>query len=130
MAYVLYIIVILIIIDIYYRFKKQKNFNLLTKHLAFVINRYEKILLDKGVITEGDMINTRKAIREEVNEQDFLKLKKMVVAHDDIYLPILTDIIKHSKNSKNMLGQTENVIYMMDKQKLSILEKEIHKDNE
>lgn len=130
MEYVFYIIVILIIFDISYRFKKQKNFNLLTKHLAFVTNHYEKILLDKKVITENDIINTRNAIREELNESDFLKLKEIVVAHDDISLPIFTNIISNVEDYKNVLDETKNAIYMVDKQKLSRLEKETHKDNE
>jgi len=120
----------LIIFDISYRFKKQKNFNLLTKHLAFVTNHYEKILLDKKVITENDIINTRNAIREELNESDFLKLKEIVVAHDDISLPIFTNIISNVEDYKNVLDETKNAIYMVDKQKLSRLEKETHKDNE
>ena len=87
-------------------------------------------MLEKKIISENDIKNIRNSIKEEINEQDFLKLKKIVVAHDNIYLPILTDIIYHGKNDKNMLNETENAIYMMDKQKLSKIENETHKDNE
>lgn len=130
MEYILYIIVILIMIDISYCFKKQKNFNLLTKHLSFVINYYEKIFLDKKIITENEIRNIRQAIKEELNEKDFAKLKKMVVAHDNIYLPILTDIVCHGKDDKNILNETESAIYMVDKQKLNRIKTEIHKDIE
>jgi len=130
MNYITWIILILIVIDIYYRFRNQTKFNLLTKHIAFVINRYEKILLNKKVITEEDVRNTRNAIKNDLNEQDFLKLKKMVVVHDDTYLPILTDVIRNRKDYKSMLDTLEDTIYMADKQRLNKLENDVHKNNE
>ncbi len=130
MNYIILIILILVLIDIYYRFRSQSKFNLLTEHLAFVINRYEKILLNKNIIIEDDVINIRDTIRKNVGEQNFLKLKKMVVVHDDIYFPILTDVIGHGKDNKKMLDDVENAIYMMNRQKINKLQNDVHKDSE
>lgn len=85
MEKILILILIIILVDIYYRFRQQTKLNALAMHSAVLVNFYEKILLDKKIITPNDINITRNLIKESMNDKNYEKTKNIVLSIDQDY---------------------------------------------
>jgi hypothetical protein len=86
-------IFIVIIIDIYYRFRLQTKLNALTMHSAILVNFYEKILLNKKIITSNDIKVARDLIKKSMSDKSYEKTKRMVLSIDRDYEAVLHELI-------------------------------------
>ena len=81
MEFVLFIIGVLVIIDIYSRLNHLRIREFVLDYVLLLLNRYEKILLDKKILSQTDIMNTRDLAGEDLNEKinslnDFLFKQK------------------------------------------------------
>jgi len=62
------LILLFIIIDIYYRLKRQKQINGLFFYSSTMSNYYEEILLSKKILSKNELLYKRKYIEEKLKE--------------------------------------------------------------
>ncbi len=136
MKYVITAIFLVLLIDIYYRLRQQVKVNILTEHLASLMYRYEEVLLNKKVLEKKDVQESRNAFTTNIIHRGYDKrrvheLKHLVASYHPNYVGILADIFGHQRrrnkgDTKSLIGEVEDALYMHDYENLSRLEKIVH----
>ncbi|MFC1700743.1 hypothetical protein ACFLZ0_01220 [Patescibacteria group bacterium] len=102
MEIIIFILIILIFVDIYYRLNQARRLGLISRHLLVVNNHYEKILLAKKIIGRDDIVFTRKIISNGISEKEYDELKRIVLALDSDYLNKLHKIFYDNMNKEQI----------------------------
>ncbi len=128
MNYLILLIIVYIIFDVYYRLKNQRKFNFLLTHIATTFNYYEKLFVNNKTLKIQDVISSRELVKNEINESNFEKLKSIVVSLDNYYLRLLLALTSSDKYSKEMKDKAIDAVYNLDEktvfEMLKIAEKE------
>ena len=117
MEIIIAIVAILIIIDIYSRLKNHTRYAHLVVHLIVLMNRYEKILLKKKLITPEDIRYTRAKIEAGMSEKEFARLKEMAAVFDPDWSMLSTALIREfsgEKEEKELREILNEAIYYKD----------------
>ena len=129
MSYIIAIIIIFIIINIFHRIKIQEKNNFLLRHVITALNHYEKVLLKNKSIKQEDIHRSRQISREGLDEKNFEKLKRMVVSLDPHYLSLLQGLIACNKDNDISKELAVDAVYYKNNYSARELLKIIEDDN-
>jgi len=134
MQYIISLVLIFVLIDIYYRFRKTQGNIFLLRFIALLVIRFEKLLLKEKFIDSNEVEYTRNLIREQISDKDFQKLKNIFLSLDPDYHNALvalfgSETITDKKAQKEKQFSLKDIIFNRQYRRLKNFIKEVEKKN-
>ncbi|MCK4635580.1 MAG: hypothetical protein KAT32_01850 [Candidatus Moranbacteria bacterium] len=128
MEYILIIIVIILFFSFKSLQEKVNKNELLLSHVVTSLSYYEKFLLKNNILSQTDIHNARRIIKNNLSEKDFEKLKNLILLTDEDYSELLEVALANSK-ARTLQNSIKDAVYYKNNRDVREILKIIEKNN-